>query len=188
MLSSVVSGFSRTHQAWNAACQMCSMRTGSPGHLRAFDYVGLHQYFLTFCTDRRQKLFTESAIVDLVLSQISRAAGENHFDAIAYCFMPDHLHLLVEAVSENSDCKRFIARAKQYSGFDYADARQARLWQRYGYEHVLRDEEMMLVVAKYVLENPIRAGLVKQVEDYPFVGSLKCSLADLLVAIATRSG
>ena len=46
----------------------------------------------------------------------------------------------------------------------------------------------MLVVAKYVLENPIRAGLVKRVEDYPFVGSLKYSLADLLDGIASGSG
>jgi len=156
--------------------------------LKTFDYVGLHQYFLTFCTDRRRKLFTESAIADLVLSQISRAAGENQFEVIAYCFMPDHLHLLVEAASESSDCKRFIASAKQYSGFYYADARHARLWQRYGYEHVLRDDEVTLIIAKYVLENPIRAGLVKQVEDYPFVGSLKYLLADLLAAIARRSG
>jgi putative transposase len=164
------------------------MRTRAPRHLKTFDYVGLHRYFLTFCTDRRGKLFTEAAIVDLVLSQISRAAGENQFEIIAYCFMPDHLHLHVEAASESSDGKQFSARAKQYSGFYYSQARRATLWQRYGYEHVVRDDEVTLVVAKYVLENPIRAGLVKRVEDYPFLGSLKYSVADLLDGIASRSG
>ena len=164
------------------------MRTGNPGHLNAFDYLGPHRYSLTFCTDRRQKLFTTKDVVDLVLEQIARAATEYQFEITTYCFMPDHLHLLVEGKSAGSDAKQFIARAKQYSGFYYKQARGSKLWQRYGFEHVLRDDELTLVVAKYILENPIRAGLVKRVEDYPFLGSLVYSLPDLLEAIASRSG
>jgi len=53
-------------------------------------------------------------------------------------------------------------------------------WQRYGYDHVLRDEEKTLVVARYILQNPLRAGLVKRIEDYPFVGSLEWPLEVLL--------
>ncbi len=53
---------------------------------------------------------------------------------------------------------------------------------------MLQDDELTLVVAKYILENPIRAGLVGRVEDYPFVGSLMYGLRDLLTAIASRSG
>ena len=164
------------------------MRTGNPGHLKAFDYLGPHRYSLTLCTDRRQKLFTTKEVVDLVLEQIARAADESQFEITTYCFMPDHLHLLVEGKSAGSDAKQFIARAKQYSGFYYKQARGSKLWQRYGFEHVLRDDELTLVVAKYILENPIRAGLVKRIEDYPFLGSLVYSLADLLEAIASRSG
>ncbi len=162
------------------------MRTGTPGHLKTFNYLGLHRYSLTFCTDRRRHLFTKQAAVDLVLAQISRTATENQFAVIAYCFMPDHLHLLIEGKADSSDCKRFIARAKQYSGFYYSKAYHSVLWQRYGFEHVLRDEEVSVVVAKYILENPIRARLVQRVEDYPFVGSLVYSLADLVAGVAER--
>jgi REP element-mobilizing transposase RayT len=35
---------------------------------------------------------------------------------MAFCFMPDHVHLLVGGTCETSDGKRFIRRAKQYSG------------------------------------------------------------------------
>ena len=56
------------------------------------------------------------------------------------------------------------------SGFHYKKARRSRLWQRYGFEHVLRDDELTLVAAKYILENPIRAGLVERVEDYSVRG------------------
>jgi putative transposase len=160
------------------------MRTGTPGHLRTFDHLGLHRYSLTFCTERRRHLFTSSEAVDLVLAQIVRAARENEFAILAYCFMPDHVHLLVEGQSDSSDCKRLIARAKQYSGFYHSKKFRQVLWQRYGFEHVLRDDELSLVVARYIIENPIRAGLVQRVEDYPFVGSLVYTLADLLTGLA----
>lgn len=94
--------------------------------------------------------------------------------------MPDHLHLLVAGQSETSDCKQFIARAKQYSGYSYSKQFGSLLWQRYGFEHVLRDEELTPVVARYILGNPIRAGLAQQVLDYPFVGSLLYDLKDLI--------
>src|SRR5262245_36410179 len=93
------------------------MLTNYPRHVQSFDYVGLHRYSLTFCTNNRTPFFTEKTRVELVLAQIMRSASENEFGIVAYCFMPDHLHLVVEAQSEASDCLRFIARAKQYSGF-----------------------------------------------------------------------
>jgi len=163
------------------------MHTGRPEHLKTFSYTGVHRYSLTFCTHNRRPLFEAKEIVDLVLSQISRAATENQFEIVAYCFMPDHLHLLVAGTSESSDCKRFIARGKQYSGYYYAQERHDSLWQRYGFEHVLRDEEVTMVVARYIVENPVRGGLVSDTRDYPFVGSLVHPLEDLLEAVE-RSG
>ena len=163
--------------------------TGNPGHLKAFDYVGPHRYFLTFCTDSRQRVFVTRDRVDLVLLQIERSAADEQFAIIAYCFMPDHLHLLIEGLAEPSDCRRFIGRAKQFSGYHHAKAFGHRLWQRYGFERVLRNDEATLVVARYILENPLRAGLVSRVEDYPFAGSRVYSLADILDGLSTtRSG
>src|SRR5262245_19396483 len=163
------------------------MFPGRPEHLKGFDYVGFHRYHLRFCTHERQPLFSNADVVDLVLRQISRSATENAFAVIAYCFMPDHLHLLIDGQSEASECKRFITRAKQYSGYHYARLRGGVLWQRYGYEHVLRDDERTLVVARCILNNPLRAGLVERVEDYPFVGSLVYTLRDILEAAARLS-
>jgi len=136
------------------------MFTGNPGHLRTFDYVGLHRYSLTFCTESRRHVFTDRAAVDLVLSQILRAAEDEAFAVVAYCFMPDHVHLLVEALSESSDCRAFIKPGKQFSGFHYSKKFTGRLWRRYGFERVLRNDETTLVVARHIFENPVRAGLV----------------------------
>ena len=151
---------------------MCSaVRTGQPHHLKHFDYFGLYRYFLTWCTFERQTHFTTREHVDLVLSQIQRSATEQRFAVIAYCFMPDHLHLLIEALVDDSDARRFIRAAKQYSAFSFKQEFEHRLWQRYGFEHVLRDDEATVEVVKYILRNPVRAGLAASVEEYPFVGS-----------------
>ena len=164
------------------------MPTHGPGHLKAFDYVGLYRYFLTFCTDSRRRLFSLSPAVALVLDQIEHVATDEQFAIVAYCFMPDHLHLLVEGRADWSDCRRFIARAKQFSGFHYARSFGGRLWQRYGFEHVLRNDEATLNVARYILDNPLRAGLVSRVDDYPFVGSRVYTLDEILRTVADARG
>jgi putative transposase len=159
------------------------MLTGNPGHLESFDYVGLYRYFLTFCTYRRHPHFVMHEHVDVVLEQILRSADDALFAIVAYCFMPDHVHLLLEAQSDASDCRQFIKRAKQFSGYYFKQRFGKPLWQRYGFEHVLRNDEATLSVARYTLENPIRGGLVERVEDYPFAGSPMYPLADILAAV-----
>ena len=90
------------------------------------------------------------------------------------------LHLLIEGTSDDSDGRRFIKAFKQYSGYCYSKTRNGKLWQRYGFEHVLRDDETTIEVVKYILGNPVRAGLAATVEEYPFVGSLVYELTDLI--------
>ena len=106
---------------------------------------------------QRQKVFTAHPVVDLVLQQFLRAGAEQGFALIAYCFMPDHVHLLVAGESEASDGKRYIALAKQYSGFYYKQQHGRRLWQRYPFERVLRNDEAMLTVARYITLDEILA-------------------------------
>ena len=174
------SGFSRT--------AVCTLPCMYPEHLKTFDYVGLHQYFLTFCTHERHRLFEKAGAVSLVRTQIERAATALQFAVIAYCFMPDHVHLLVEGQTDESDCREFISRAKQYSGFHYQAEFGHRLWQRYGYEHVLRSDEAAVSVARYILENPVRARIVERIDGYEFSGSGVYTVAQLLEAVQMRSG
>ena len=158
------------------------MLTRTPGRLKAFDYTGFHRYFLTFSTNRRQHLFTTRERIEVVLKQFLRSATEEGFAIIAYCFMPDHVHLLIEGRYESSDCRRFVGRAKQFTGYHYSRAFGRRLWQRYGFDRVLRSDEAALVAARFVLENPVRAGLVRRVEEYPFLGSTTHAIEEILEA------
>jgi putative transposase len=151
-----------------------------PPHWANFSYVGRHSYSLTFVTDTRRAVFDCAETVELVLHQILRAATEEHFALITYCFMPDHLHLIVDGENDDSDCKAFIKAAKQYSGYYYSQRRVRRLWDRYGYDRVIRDDMELAMTIRYVLANPVRWGLVKHPRDYPFLGSTKYTVEELL--------
>jgi putative transposase len=161
------------------------MRTNRPHRLKTFSYLGCYRYSLTFCTNFRAHLFVDAEVVQLVLSQFLRAAGEEGFSVLAYCFMPDHVHFLVQGDSEWSDGRRLIRQGKQYAGYAYSGKYGRRLWQPWGFERVLRNEETSLSVARYIVENPVRAGLAKTVSEYPFVGSELCELKQLIESLPT---
>jgi putative transposase len=142
-----------------------------PRHLATVDYRGFRRYFLTFCTFERNAYFVDRDRVAVVGTQILRASRETDLAVIAYCYMPDHLHLLVEGTREDADLKDFVKRAKQYSGFYFRHATRNSLWQRYGFERVVRDDEATATIVRYIIENSVRAGLVTDIRDYPYWGS-----------------
>ena len=187
-----MSGFSRTSVQSAAAgivlALLTPMHTGRPSRLPRFDYRGFHAYFLTFCTFQRRRLFVAAESVDLVRTQISRAATDESVAIVADCYMPDHLHLLVQGSAETADGRKFISCARQLSGFHYQRRFGERLWQRYAYERVLRADEAMASVARYIVENPIRAGLVRRVTEYPYTAVNGCTLEQILAAAELRSG
>jgi putative transposase len=85
--------------------------------------------------------------------------------------MPDHVHLIATSTTEGSDLRRFMSRWKQRAGYDHRQRTGEHLWQPSYFDHVLRDEEETWRAVRYVLENPVRKGLVTGIFDYPFSGS-----------------
>ena len=110
------------------------------------------------------------------------------FDITAYCFMPDHVHLLVQGLSDHADLKEFVKRSKQTSGFRYKQATNRPLRQPSYYDHALRDDETSVWTIAYILRNPIVAGLVERCEDYPFLGSGSGTLAELMATLQEGLG
>jgi putative transposase len=148
---------------------------------RTFDYQGRYSYFLTFVTHERAPVFAVAASVELVLTQVTRASREKQFELLVYCFMPDHVHLIVSGLADGSNLKTFTKLAKQYSGYYYARGhRQQRLWQHGSNDHIVRDEVDLLERLRYVVNNPVTAGLVERAEEYPFLGSQRWSRVELV--------
>src|SRR5262245_13651646 len=132
-----------------------------PARVHGFPYVGIYRYFLTFCTQDRVETFREPTTVRRTLLEFRRTAAIDQFAILAYCLMPDHVHLLVEGMCESSDLRRFTRMAKQRAGSVHARRTGARLWQEGYYERVLRPEDDARKVARYIVENPVRSGLAR---------------------------
>ncbi len=107
------------------------------------------------------------------------SARLDRFALLAYCLMPDHAHLLVEGLAVQSDLRRFAKMAKQRSGAAHALARGKTLWPEGYYERVLRGDEDAFAMARYIVANPLRAGLVASARDYPYLGSDRWPLDEL---------
>ncbi len=156
------------------------MRPSTPPRLPSFPYVGLQRYVLTLCTSHRRPVFASADAFQAVERRLLESAQGQGFSAYAYCFMPDHLHLLLVAVRHDADLCGFTRRFKQTSAFDFKRrGASARLWQPGYHERVMRSNEASMSVARYILENPVRAGLTRAFQDYPFSGSAEFTMAEL---------
>lgn len=153
-------------------------RPTSP-RLASFNYIGPYRYSLTICTDKRVRAFVGDWPYLEALWALSAAAGKYGFDVWAFCFMPDHCHLLAEG-NEKARLIPFIRRFKQQVGYHYKMHAGASLWQRSFHDRILRTEEDTRNVIRYILNNPVRKGLVTEALDYLFIGSFVAPLEDWL--------
>ena len=86
---------------------------------------------------------------------------------LAFCLMPDHLH--VEVVAD----KDLVLWVRLFKSATTAQATRlgvpGRVWQRGFHDRCLaRADESLADVARYIVENPVRAGLVQRSEDWPW--------------------
>jgi putative transposase len=141
-----------------------------PPRLAGFSYVGRHRYFLTICTEGRLAAFADLDAGHSMVTNFLHAAEAYGFAVIAYCLMPDHLHVLLQGVREDSDLRRFVWRWKQDTGFEWSKRTGQRLWQEGYFDRVQRPEDTDLFTVAYIAVNPVREGLAPEPHQYPFFG------------------
>jgi len=81
--------------------------------------------------------------------------------------MPDHWHGLVRI--DDGDLAKAVAKMKSHVRRRLRDeGRVSPVWQRAFHDRAIRQDEDLRAVARYVVANPLRAGLVAAVGDYPY--------------------
>jgi REP element-mobilizing transposase RayT len=155
--------------------------------LRGFSYIGKFQYFLTICAEGRAAVFLDPNVARSVASQVLRDATAYRFAVIAYVLMPDHTHWLVEGLSETSALRPFVKMAKQRSGYTFRQEKREPLWQSGFYDSVIREGKEVWGVIRYIVENPVRAGLVETPEAHEWWGSGTASREEILDGLQRHS-
>jgi REP element-mobilizing transposase RayT len=127
---------------------------------------------ITICTKDKRAIFSHQGLTQTVvklLKEISSLAG---IPIYAYCIMPDHIHLLLSA-SERKGIVEFIGEFKsRASRHAWKHNFKGSIWQKSFYDHFLRKEEDIKEVARYIVNNPVRKGVVQNWREYQFCGSL----------------
>ncbi|MGV8888864.1 MAG: REP-associated tyrosine transposase [Pseudomonas sp.] len=124
-------------------------------------------YLLTAVVLNRQPLFRDFKSGRLVVDALRTAEREGFATSLAWVVMPDHFHWLIEL--QNTQLPKLMARTKSRIAvtLNRSIGRQGPVWQHGYHDRALCKEEDLEAVARYIVANPLRAGLVERVGDYP---------------------
>jgi REP element-mobilizing transposase RayT len=124
-------------------------------------------YLLTVVVDQRRPVFADFSFGRLLVEQLRLAEESGSVQSLAWVVMPDHLHWLVEL--KQGSLAQLMCRVKSRScrSINLRRGSQGGLWQRGYYDRALRRDENLKAAARYIVMNPLRAGLVARLGDYP---------------------
>lgn len=120
---------------------------------------------VTFCCKDRQRVFEDGRKARLAEQAMMMQREDGLYWLYVYCVMPDHIHIYLRTRGVRH-LSRIVARLK----FDIMRLVGRLQWQRGYFEKIIRGCVAPSEVARYILLNPVRAGLVTRAEDYPFMG------------------
>lgn len=141
-----------------------------PGHrsLRKGRWSETGRVYLVTCTTRdRKPLFRDPALATAACRAISHSLPQASAAFVCWVLMPDHFHALLR-LTGNTPLSRCVQRIKGRSSMacHAAMPRPAPVWSRAFHDHALHADEDLLGAARYIIANPIRAGLVEQPLGY----------------------
>ena len=119
-------------------------------------------YHVIIGSRQKREMFTDAGANSPIVRVLKQAVAISGYGLVAYCLMPDHLHVLVQAGERPRRLSAFVASFKSYC----LKATGRKLWQRGFYEHILRKDETVITVAEYIANNPVRKGLVASRDEY----------------------
>ncbi|MCX5815899.1 MAG: transposase [Proteobacteria bacterium] len=146
-------------------------------------YIGQISAAFTLCLKDRVQGFIHSDLANSFIVILSSVVSEKGCIVPVYCFMPDHQHIIITGKNHDADVLKAVVSYKHRTGYFMSKNKLNIQWQKDYYDHIIRNDENLAVQIKYILDNPVRKGLVQSWKEYPFKGSIGCRLEDVLEVI-----
>ncbi len=126
-------------------------------------------YLITVCCNNREKLFLDRAAARVMSLTLNNVLAEKQSKILAWVVMPDHVHLALQ-LAEAETLAKTMNRINSCSAIAVNKVlnRHSKVWQGAYHDHALRDEKQLFTAIEYLISNPIRAGLVRKLGDYPY--------------------
>ena len=130
-------------------------------------------YHIIICTAERRRIFADFRCGREVVRSLQRLQAEHVAKSIAFVVMPDHLHWLMQ-LQERKTLPVCVASMKSFAARSIIANYPCRgpIWQKGYMDRAIRREEDLLTVARYIVANPLRAGIVENIGEYPLWDSL----------------
>lgn len=156
----VPSGQSRHHRVMDLRTGHQALRKGR------WSETG-RAYLVTFTTFERRALFRDFHLAMTTCRTIANSVPFDALEMICWVLMPDHFHALLR-LSGQVPLSRCVQRIKGRSSMACRKMMRhpARVWARAFHDHAVRDDEDLATLARYVVANPVGAGLVDNVLEY----------------------
>jgi REP-associated tyrosine transposase len=129
-------------------------------------------YFLTVCTEPRRSILANIEIHDSFKTFARRATDYKVFVG-RYAIMPDHVHFFAGFSPGSPSLSDWMKSWKNALSKTLRHMRiRAQHWEKDFFDHVMRSAESYREKWDYVRMNPVRAGLVRRAEDWPYQGEI----------------
>jgi REP-associated tyrosine transposase len=154
-----------------------NLKPQMPERLRRLErhFQRLPIYFITACTHQRLEVLN-NADIHARLIQFGNEGPEHGAWLGAYVLMPDHLHAFVAVDDQRLNLSTWVKSLKNVlSKVLRVRKVSSPHWQKGFFDHILRSSESYSQKWYYVRDNPVRANLVKEWRDWPFLGEV-CDL------------
>jgi putative transposase len=123
-------------------------------------------YHITLPVENREFVFLDFSKAQLLKRCLKNSDDNGHTETYSFCIMPDHLHWMFQLKS--ASLSKVIAKVKS----EYSRFTRTKIWQDGYHDHAIRSDESLINIARYIVRNPLRAGLVSKVGDYPHWDSI----------------
>src|SRR5271169_1073831 len=122
-------------------------------------------FFVTSVTTQRRTLFQTTTAAELLIDVFLHYRAQGKYQLHDLVIMPDHFHALITPAMEIS-----LERTVQFikGGFSFRLKSRFPVWQASFTNHRIRHAEDFEQHREYIRMNPVRAGLVRTPEEYPY--------------------
>lgn len=125
----------------------------------------------TCCIFDKRNLFKEPGVVKRFEEILLQELTVFNLGSYVYIFMSNHLHLVTYGKVSSSNPLLFMKSFKQKTGYWISKNLSQYRWQKDFYDHIIRNDEDIRNQVYYILNNPVRAGIVNHWKEYPHKGS-----------------
>ena len=124
-------------------------------------------YLVTTVTCNRKTVFHDWRLARLLVAELRQASEAGFVESLAWVIMPDHLHWLI--ILQDATLAAMVHRVKARSAIaiNKYNGSSGRFWQKGFHDRAIRQEEDIQSAARYIVANPLRAGIVDDIGGYP---------------------